>query len=123
MLERGFVDQCLLKQNRYSEDSWLLLCVPNLSKESSTLTCGCFKVIFEQFHYRLNVASISISETQVNGITYFLSFGIKEQPREMLQNVNEVNKERTRIAAGPSVYVTRPIISTCVTYLEYDNTQ
>ena len=37
---------------------------------------------------------------------HILSFGIKEKLPEMLQNVNEVNEERTRIAAPCSVCVT-----------------
>ena len=38
------------------------------------------------------------------------SFDIKEQLTEMLQNVNEANKERSRIAAVSSVCVTQPNI-------------
>ena len=52
----------------------------------------------------LIVAGISISETQVNGTTYILSLIIKEQLRMMLQNVNEVNRERTLIAEASSVH-------------------
>ena len=37
---------------------------------------------------------------------HILSFGIKEQLPEMLQNVNEANKERTRIAGASSLCVT-----------------
>ena len=34
---------------------------------------------------------------------YILSFDIKEQLKIMLQNVNEVNRERTRITAASNV--------------------
>ena len=43
------------------------------------------------------------------------SFGIKEQLSEMLQNVSEVNKERTRLAALSHHNI--------VSYLEYSNIQ
>ena len=59
--------------------------------------------------YMLIVASISISETQVMEQRRF-SFGIKEQLTVVLQNVNEVNKERPRIAAATSICVTQPNI-------------
>ena len=45
------------------------------------------------------VASNSINETQVMEQRIF-SFGIKEQMMVMLQNVNDVNKERTCLAGG-----------------------
>ena len=58
------------------------------------------------FHhqYRLNLADISISETQVNGTMYILSFDIKEQLKMVLQNVNEINRQHTRIAAASSAH-------------------
>ena len=52
---------------------------------------------------KLIVAGIPISETQMNGTAY-VCLGIKEQLTEKLLNVNEVNKEPTRIAAASSVY-------------------
>ena len=51
----------------------------------------------------------SINETQVMEQLKF-SFDFKEQLMVMLQNVNDVNKERTRIASVSSVCVTRPNI-------------
>ena len=44
-----------------------------------------------------------------NGTAYIL-FGIKKQRMVMSQNVNDVNKERTRLAVASSVCVTRPNI-------------
>ena len=36
--------------------------------------------------------------------TAIFSFGIKEQPMIVLQNVSQVNKERSRLKAASSVY-------------------
>ena len=41
---------------------------------------------------------------------HVFSFSIKEQLMVMLQNVNAVNKELTRLAAASRVYVTQPKI-------------
>ena len=57
----------------------------------------------------LIVASNSINETQKME-QHIFSFGIKEQLMVMLQNVNDVNKERTRLAVASSICVNQPNI-------------
>ena len=54
------------------------------------------------------IAGISISEIQIKWNNVFSLFWYQRTTDEMLHNVNEVNKERTCIAAASSICVTGP---------------
>ena len=54
----------------------------------------------------LIVASRSNSETQGMDTTYILSFNVTKQLKMMVQNVHEVNRERTHILQQRLVYMT-----------------